>query len=344
MAIPAWAAAAGTAGIGVAGNVITGAMNSKTNHDSRNFAREQGLTEWERNKEAWNMQNQRDDATWNRQNAYNMAMWDKENAYNSPLAQMARFKEAGLNPNLIYGQSNTGGSIATSNPSSNNLSGTRPGNYSAQSPPEFDLLNGIMAAQSMRSQGAQYDNLKAQNQLIQNQAALVDAQRLRTIIGSTNDQEKGRGYVYDNVSKELKAQNDSDYGSMFRKYQVDALASAIRKQNVETDIALNQDERNEASNAQSIRESVQRILKMRTDMSATEKDNVLKDLDATLKKMDIQYKGVGPTFMENMQRQVGGVMQGIKDSSDARAARVRARRAAGLRPLNTSGATRKWKR
>jgi hypothetical protein len=30
--------------------------------------------------------------------------WNRNNAYNSPAAQMTRYKEAGLNPNLIYGQ------------------------------------------------------------------------------------------------------------------------------------------------------------------------------------------------------------------------------------------------
>lgn len=30
-------------------------------------------------------------------------MWHMQNAYNAPQAQMARFKEAGLNPNLMYG-------------------------------------------------------------------------------------------------------------------------------------------------------------------------------------------------------------------------------------------------
>ena len=33
-------------------------------------------------------------------------MWNMENEYNLPTNQMARFKDAGLNPNLIYGQSN----------------------------------------------------------------------------------------------------------------------------------------------------------------------------------------------------------------------------------------------
>lgn len=41
---------------------------------------------------------------WNR----NLEMWNLQNQYNSPAAQMQRFKQAGLNPNLIYGQGNAG--------------------------------------------------------------------------------------------------------------------------------------------------------------------------------------------------------------------------------------------
>lgn len=38
----------------------------------------------------------------------NRQMWNLMKKYNSPKAQMARFKEAGLNPNLIYGQGTPG--------------------------------------------------------------------------------------------------------------------------------------------------------------------------------------------------------------------------------------------
>lgn len=38
--------------------------------------------------------------------AYNLQLWQLQNEYNSPAAQMKRFQDAGLNPNLIYGQSN----------------------------------------------------------------------------------------------------------------------------------------------------------------------------------------------------------------------------------------------
>lgn len=39
---------------------------------------------------------------------YNERMWNKQNEYNSPAAQMQRFSDAGLNPNLIYGQGSSG--------------------------------------------------------------------------------------------------------------------------------------------------------------------------------------------------------------------------------------------
>lgn len=37
-----------------------------------------------------------------------LEMWQRQNEYNSPSAQMQRFKDAGLNPHLIYGQGSSG--------------------------------------------------------------------------------------------------------------------------------------------------------------------------------------------------------------------------------------------
>lgn len=47
--------------------------------------------------------------------AYNLELWHLMNEYNTPAAQMQRYQDAGLNPNLIYGQSN-----ATSAPNAAN--------------------------------------------------------------------------------------------------------------------------------------------------------------------------------------------------------------------------------
>lgn len=44
-----------------------------------------------------------------RNNQFNYEMWQRNNDYNSPLSQVRRFEEAGLNPALIYGSSGNAG-------------------------------------------------------------------------------------------------------------------------------------------------------------------------------------------------------------------------------------------
>lgn len=43
-----------------------------------------------------------------RQRKWNEDMWERQNKYNTPAAQMQRYRDAGLNPNLIYGQGTSG--------------------------------------------------------------------------------------------------------------------------------------------------------------------------------------------------------------------------------------------
>lgn len=49
----------------------------------------------------WDSYNSRKAAK--KQYNYQMEMWNANNLYNSPLQQMERLREAGLNPNLVYG-------------------------------------------------------------------------------------------------------------------------------------------------------------------------------------------------------------------------------------------------
>lgn len=59
---------------------------------------------------------------WNNQQQWEM--WNANNSYNHPVEQMRRYMEAGLNPHLIYGQSNT----------------AQPVNVGVAQPPNFDFL------------------------------------------------------------------------------------------------------------------------------------------------------------------------------------------------------------
>lgn len=56
------------------------------------------------------------------QNQWNIEQWNRENVYNTPAAQMARYKDAGLNSDLIYGQQN----LAASSPEMTAGDGSQP--------------------------------------------------------------------------------------------------------------------------------------------------------------------------------------------------------------------------
>lgn len=89
--------------------------------------------------------------------AQNVAMWDMQNAYNTPLAQMERYRAAGLNPNLIYGNGVSSAGNASSAPQ-----------YEAPRYKGIDLSSILMFQQ--------FENLNAQNQLLASQTELARTQ------------------------------------------------------------------------------------------------------------------------------------------------------------------------
>lgn len=100
----------------------------------------------------------------NKARAWNRQMWEDINKYNNPISQMARFRDAGLNPNLIYGSS----------------PGQAAGNAGAIHPgkaPEQKYSNVVSPAigqfQNLQVQQAQSNNLRAD-------AHLKTAQAIKT--------------------------------------------------------------------------------------------------------------------------------------------------------------------
>ena len=51
------------------------------------------------------------------QNEINIKNWERVNQYNSPKAQMSRYLDAGLNPNLVYGNLDSSAAQSISSPS-----------------------------------------------------------------------------------------------------------------------------------------------------------------------------------------------------------------------------------
>lgn len=67
---------------------------------------------------------------------------NKQNEYNKPINQMARLREAGLNPNLVYG--NGAGSLESASPSGGAMAKVTPARVS-----DFDALQMMMAGQEI---------------------------------------------------------------------------------------------------------------------------------------------------------------------------------------------------
>lgn len=97
------------------------------------------------------------DLQYERQRKDALADWTMQNQYNSPSAQMARFKDAGLNPNLIYGNMTNSPAIRSSEMSNAKLA---PTNYGGA------IAEGLQNYQDTAFKIAQTDNLKKQNDVL----------------------------------------------------------------------------------------------------------------------------------------------------------------------------------
>lgn len=82
-----------SAGANLLGSVFNVVQQNKTNEHNSSMLDKQNQ---------FNRDMQKD------QQQYNKEMWETQNAYNTPKAQLDRYRQAGLNPNLLYGQPNPG--------------------------------------------------------------------------------------------------------------------------------------------------------------------------------------------------------------------------------------------
>lgn len=107
---------------------------------------------------------------YDRQRADALSDYNMQNQYNSPMAQMARFSQAGLNPNLIYKQSNEGGTVRSTdaksyNPTAPKFESMDVANIIAQSQQsaniqaQTDLINERVQTEKLTQQLKQWDAL-----------------------------------------------------------------------------------------------------------------------------------------------------------------------------------------
>lgn len=152
---PATIALLASAGTSIAGMVSTSATNSQNN----SFVAEQNRInrEWQE------------------------SMYDKNNAYNTPVMQMARFKEAGLNPHLIYGQGNAGNATMASAPQQSVKH-----NEPLPMPAFADALSLYVG---MKKQQTEIKNLETSSKVMDADIALKRSQELKNLTESAKSQQ-----------------------------------------------------------------------------------------------------------------------------------------------------------
>lgn len=202
-------------------------------------------------------------AMYNKQRADNLADWHMQNEYNSPSGQMARLREAGLNPNLVYGH----GADAQMGAPVRQASAP---DSKSQDAPDVKQSGSILDYYDIKMKEAQVNNLEAQNTVLTNDAALKAAQTHNV------EQQTRRG--------------EFDYGfeSEVRPYSLEFRKGAVAKQSAETKTMLDRNEREIAMNTMSLKKTVEEILNYRKARAKT--DQEIKEIQQRIKLMEKDEK------------------------------------------------------
>jgi len=113
------------------------------------------------------------------QRADSLSDYTMQNEYNSPASQMQRLRDAGLNPNLVYGNgaTATGGTVRSS--------AAPAWNPKAPQIESSGIGNSLMSYYDIQLREAQTDNLRTQNTVLAEEKALKAAQTYATLMGAT---------------------------------------------------------------------------------------------------------------------------------------------------------------
>lgn len=253
------------AGSSVASNILGASSQANANRKNCNFQREMyGL-----------------------QRSHALADWQMQNEYNSPAQQMQRYRDAGLSPHLIYGQTNEAAPVR----SAETPTGT---DRAAQ----FDLSGvgqGALSYYDLRLKEAQTDNATKTNSILDQEKILKS---IAALAGLTDLEKK----QFDlGIDKETRKQTIEA-----RTLAVEKLGADISKAMADTQATTDENDRRAAMQAPTMLEKLEAILTARANRAKTgDERNLIKQQirnlreDERIKKLDRTLKEVGVQPSDN---------------------------------------------
>lgn len=200
--------------------------------------------------------------------------WNRQNEYNSPEATMRRLKEAGLNPNLVYGDGAT--TVAQS------VRSTESKAWNPQAPDYGNVskaaLEGLGAYQDFTLQQEQVKNMVAQRENMQLDSIL------KSIEVSSNQIKNAKG------SLELSQARD------LYDTTVQTAKEQLHNLQVSTDVKINEEARNAALHAPNLATAIQRVAALQAGINISaqqlenlKKSGVLQQLEINMRKLGLSY-------------------------------------------------------
>jgi hypothetical protein len=239
---------------GAGGAAATGAQNRK----SRAFSREM----------------------YQQQKTDNIAFWDMQNDYNSPERQMQRLKNAGLNPNMLYDK--TGAVIPAGNINTPDVQG---GQFRT---PDFGSVGtGLVQGYfDTKIKQAQYDNLKAANNVSLQEAALKAAQTAGEV-SRTEGQGINNMFASKNMRNALQA---VELGNTQTAANTQFTLDSNTRQNLMNGMSLKVAAQDLLLKKEQTANTIQERQNARQMLQNLRTDNELKKVELSMRKM-----GINPT-------------------------------------------------
>lgn len=276
--------------------------------------------------------NNRKQRNWNwrmykQQRADSLADYAMQNEYNSPAAQMARYKAAGLNPNLIYGQTNSAAPIRSTDAKS----------YNPEAP-QVDLgsiaRDSLSAYYDAQQKPLQTDNLKKAVEIATEQVKLTQAQTAKTLQEGKN---LATGNDVQNFDLALKdalrpltleaAQLSVDRG----KRELENLEKAGQKIDADITAVVDQNNRQNQLQGKTLAKLTQEVVSLKAATAKTEQETrnardmqtviqqdwFIKELERAQKEYEnnLRSKGIQPSDGA-IQRELQKMLNKIKETME----------------------------
>lgn len=169
--------------------------------------------------------------------AFEQKMWEQSNEYNSPLNQMQRLKDAGLNPNLVYGSGSVAGNTATASQPRSHV-------------PEVQNILSKMDSINPLTMLGQYQDIKYK-QLTNDLTGELIKNKQQERIGKILENEwldktfvdRHTKLANEKLSAEAKGQTDwrlFKENALYDTYMIEQSTKELNRRNLEMDVELNE--------------------------------------------------------------------------------------------------------